>query len=571
MKKTLYIITVIAVSLSLTGCIKEALPQGSTQTAKQVESSEFALSGLINSIASGMSAFDAYGLYDSYEDQFDFGLPAVHLMTEYMLEDVTLLGEPGYNQFYYHYMNLYQAGQWWLSAYYWKYYYNWLKACNDSVKLLGEPSSEKTEMYLGQALAWRAYCYLDMARLYEPKENDFTDISAVKYLTVPIIDENSTEESARNNPRVTRDVIYDFILKDLDKAETLLTGKIGNFKAPTLAVVYGLKARTYIEQGYWSLEADYDKAANYKDAFAKAAEYAEKAIEASGCTPLKRDEWENPTTGFNSGNAVNAWMLGLTLDAQNTNNLCNFTAMFSSEAQFGYGPYIVPGIMPKTYEKINEKDWRRYSWMDPRTFVLDPEASAKAGIPMYVYDPANSYYQYKLSGDSFAQKDLLEYASAYMSLKFRPAKGACVDDTEGVGADHCLMRVEEMYFLKAEAEAHINPSAAVTTLENFMNEYRMLDGSYLCEAVNLKDLLDEILFQKRIEFWGEGILMFDYKRIGVGIHRDETWASSARFDTGDSRSSQWALCIPRSEIQSNNAISEALNNPDPSSTMPTVE
>lgn len=64
--------------------------------------------------------------------------------------------------------------------------------------------------------------YLDLARLYDPLNNKYTDVSGVKGLTVPIVDENTTEDMARNNPRVTREAMFEFILRDLDDAEALL-------------------------------------------------------------------------------------------------------------------------------------------------------------------------------------------------------------------------------------------------------------------------------------------------------------------------------------------------------------
>ena len=70
------------------------------------------------------------------------------------------------------------------------------------------------------------------------------------------------------------------IFPDLEKAGKLLE----NFTAPdkytiSLALVYGLKARAYLERG-----TDKNDAAAYRSA----AEYARKAITASGRTPLTR-------------------------------------------------------------------------------------------------------------------------------------------------------------------------------------------------------------------------------------------------------------------------------------------
>lgn len=572
MKKILTIIA--ATTLLLTGCIKETFPQGSTQVASQVVDSEFALSGLINSIAGQMSEFAASGLYSSYEDQFDFGLPSVHLMTEFMLEDCVCLGEWGYCQYYYHVNNMGQSSKHWLSMYYWKYYYAWIKACNDAIKLIGKPTAA-TKTSLGQAYAWRAYCYLDMARLYEAKVNAYTDVTNpdVRYLTVPVVDENITEQKAMNNPRVTRDSLYNFILSDLSKAEGLLADAAGiDFKAPSLAVVYGLMARAYIEEGYWyeegetwkGTDGENHKGEDYADAFENAAKYARLAIEASGCTPLTQEEWENPTTGFNKGSACNAWLLGLTLDSQNTNNLCNFTAMFASEALFGYGPLINPGLMPSTYNKIPDGDWRKFSWLDPACFN-----------EKNLFDPAKAaaVHNYKFAGSS-AEQELFLYGDGvdvmpvmpYQSLKFRPAEGACIDDTRGVAADHCLMRVEEMYFLEAEALAHDNLAEGKTALETFLNNYRYDANiaTYTCDAADIASFNKELLFQKRLEFWGEGVLMFDYKRMNIGINRDDDiWPSGVGHVT-TSRSPQWNICITRPEVQANAGIPEDLCNPDPS-------
>jgi hypothetical protein len=74
-----------------------------------------------------------------------------------------------------------------------------------------------------------------------------------------------------------------------------------------------------------------------------------------------------------------------------------------------------------------------------------------------------------------------------------------------------------------------------------------------------------MLFQKRVEFWGEGILFYDYKRLDQGIARgyaDTNFPAVARFNT-KRRSPQWNIVIPRAEYQSNTGINQSLNNPDP--------
>ena len=84
-----------------------------------------------------------------------------------------------------------------------------------------------------------------------------------------------------------------------------------------------------------------------------------------------------------------------------------------------------------------------------------------------------------------------------------------------------LMRVEEMYFIEAEAKAHSSVREGLTLLENFMKQYRRPNYALL---VNKDDVAKEhaiksIVEQKRIELWGEGQSFFDYKRLDMGVDR----------------------------------------------------
>ena len=82
------------------------------------------------------------------------------------------------------------------------------------------------------------------------------------------------------------------------------------------------------------------------------------------------------------------------------------------------------------------------------------------------------------------------------------------------------MRVEEMYLIEAEATAQSNIVAARELLNEFM-KYRFTDGSYDCSerTPTLKSFIEELILQKRIEFWGEGIIMFDLKRLDMSMTR----------------------------------------------------
>lgn len=526
------------------GCIEEAFPEGSTQLADQVGKSEFALGGLVNSFPVAMMSVDNRSFYSKYGTHTDFGMPAIHLMTESMLEDIAVMGaNPGYWSFNFWSRNVGMNDQSWPIGYFWENYYSYIKIANDVISVI-EVSDDMPDLnknYLGQAYAYRAMSYLDMARMYEPKENEYTDVSKVLGLTVPIVTEKTTAEQLSNNPRVPREEMYEFILSDLAMAEKMLANAGNDYTQPTLGAVYGMYARAYLEMGYWKEGGD-------KQAFEKAAEYARKAITVSGKTPLTEAQWTDPTTGFNSGSSNNAWIWGLPVSVDLIGNIICYTAHISCEGTWGYTTLSNPGINKALYDKIAPGDFRHKSFLSP------DRSTWTSGT-------------YKFAGNAAAQNAFLNsLAKPYTAIKFRPVAGEVNTYTIGNPADHMLMRVEEMYFIEMEAISNYNLGQAKTLLNEFM-ALRVTDGSYDCsEITDLSRFTTEMLIQKRIEFWGEGVMFFDYKRLDRGITRHyegsnhpSMWAFNV-----SGRSPQWNFVINRGEFQANSGIDESTNNPDPS-------
>ena len=544
-------IVFIAAALLSAGCIKETQPQGSTLTAKQVSSSSFALDGMVNSIGSTMTTTDFLGYGEV--DHWDFGLPSIHIMTENTLEDMAICGdEPGYNRYYPWKQNRYMGPDDGVNSYFWDAYYTYIRIANSIIKTIDpETATAAAKNNLGQAYAWRAFYYLDMARLYEPKENKYTDVTKVKDLTVPIVTEKTTEEEAFNNPRVKKDVMYEFILSDLKQAEEYLNPAIKDYTNPTLAAVYALYAKAYLEMGWW----DDDKSTEY---FENAVKYADKAISTSGKTPLTQAQWEDPANGFNNGAANNSWIWGLKTSAENLGNLQHFTSMMSNEAKWGYATNAILCINVNLYNLISPSDFRKHSWVDP-AYLEKPSA----GKP----------YNYKHAGSAQDWDELLEKfkKTPYFSIKFRPAGGECNDYTVGGVADHCILRVEDLWFVKAEALAKLGKIGdAQKVLEEFMS-HRYVGETYTCSKSDTEEkFLNEMLLQKRIEFWGEGVLVFDYKRLNRGITRGFSGTNEAPvfcYNT-EGRSPVWNLVIPVEELNTNTGITTATNNPNPTGLIP---
>lgn len=569
MKRYIYILTILTVSVMTVGCIKETLPKGSTLTEEQLEKADDAavLGAMINGLPASMMTANTGGFASKYSYHADYGIPSIHLMTDYMLEDITVGGNLGYSWYNSFHTNVSMGAAYVTVGYIWVCYYKWIKGANDVIKLAGEITDDTDAVvrnYVGQAYAYRALCYLDLARLYEPRENKILPVTEnIKGLTVPIVTEKTTEKEAISNPRAHRDTLYKFIMSDLNKAEAYLDSSKVSYKYPTLAAVYGMKARLYLEMGAADDGED-------KEAYRQAYKYAGLAIEKSGKTPLTETQWHDPVNGFNNGATNNSWIWGLTSSIENLAPVVSYVAHMSCEAVWAYGTLALPSISKALYDQIDYGDFRKLSW-------LDPEKTWKPGTEKY--DPDN---EYQFAGEDetmvglesmniYTATDYFLYdAKPYSNLKFRPKGGICTDYSSGSAADHVLMRVEEMYFIQMEAALRIDGrTAAQKLLNDFMQSYRNEDYDCSVTTGSEEAFIREMILQKRIEFWGEGILMFDYKRLNLGItrgYKGTNIPATARFNC-EGRSPQWNLVIPRNEYQVNKIL-ESTNNPDPSENLP---
>ena len=210
----------LAVPVLAAGCIEEAFPDNGTFTDDQLD--EYSVELLLNGLPADLMSSNTAGYYSSYGDQTDFGYPSICLRTDYMLADIVSLGTPNYNQFNYYIGCLSMGPDYQYCGYYWDTYYAWIKEANEIISRIDHNTEDQQEReWLAQAYTYRAMFYLDLARLYIPKENNYVRVYAnIRNLTVPIVTENTTEAMAQNNPRATREDMYDFILGDLDAAVT---------------------------------------------------------------------------------------------------------------------------------------------------------------------------------------------------------------------------------------------------------------------------------------------------------------------------------------------------------------
>ena len=528
--------------VALSGCIRETLPKEGAITEGQLMAgqAEVVAENLLKGIPSGLMS------YISGWEHTDFGYHSVGIYNDYacglMVSNCWQIGNPaGYCRFYPAAYSWGYAPNSAMPSHVWYNYYPQIKACNDVIRVVGE--NEDLKHYVGIARTYRAMMYLDLARMFEclyaENENNpnyESEQIAVAGLTVPIVDENLDEQGAKNNPRATREEMFNFIFADLAFAEEALAEYVStSITNPDLSVVYGLYARAYLWLGGFEdgLSGELPEG---KAAYAKAAEYARLAIDAHGGAVLSEYEWTNTSTAFNT--PASSWMWGLQHSVDTViNNLFQFTAHMALEADYGYAPKSQPGVSSLDYERLSDTDFRKKLMKGPKTTYAE-------------FAPYTS-----MTADEF------NALAPYVFFKFRPANGNRTEYKAAGAVALPLMRCEEMYFIEMEAIAHTQGNdAAMMQLIQFMQAYR--DPSYACKT---NDIVDEIIFQKGIEFWGEGIKMFDMKRLNKGYkaaYEGTNYYESARFNL-NGRAPWWTYCIPKDETDMNKAAAAQGANPNP--------
>ena len=519
-----------------TSCIEETEPT-SVATQAQAERSSSATKAQAMAIPAQFNAIDN-DYIDNNSWHAPFGYPAMMIIRDMMGNDMGFPTSSYANHFYRFGACQYMGGEYIYAAYIWEYYYKLVLTANSVINVVNPETATKEQLgYLGAAYAVRALAYLDLGRMYEFLPNDKTssinaDGNDVLGLTVPIVTPTMTEAEARNNPRVKKADLVTFIKGDIEKAKEYIPNVSDrlNRTIPNLACVYGLEARLNM----WTEE------------YAAAATAAQNAIAASGMTPLSEAVALDKTSGMNTYSQF-MWCCNLVKeDDAVKSGIVNFTSWMSNQTSFGYtgsatGQYMI--CDRKFYERISNTDWRKKWWQAPEGSDLRNQKS-------------KNHIEYLTPSEA---EDMPEFAA----LKFRPGQGNVDDYNVGCAVAIPLMRVEEMYFIKAEAEAHSNPAAGIATLTDFMTQYR--DAAYTTNASSKEDAIDEIIFQKRVELWGEGQIFFDYKRLNMSVNRGYSgtpFFSALRLNT-EGRPAWMNLVISVSEYQDNQAVNH-WNNPDPS-------
>ena len=378
----------------------------------------------------------------------------------------------------------------------WFRYYDIIKQANALINNVQglQASQDQKDALQGQAYGLRAYAYYYLANLFQQtyKGNESKP-------GVPIY----TMDTIVGKGRGTLEDDYKLILADLDKAETLLTGKARADKSVIdVKVVQGFKARVALLMHDW----------------VAAASNAKKA--RTGYSLMKREDYTQRTAFSSVANPESMW--GSIIPEEQA----TIYASFWSHIDIGTGGYAALGgqkkITKALYDQMNDADIRKAVFTAPGTgTTTNPD---------------------------------------YNSMKFQtPVKGKWAGDYQ-------YMRVSEMYLIEAEGLARQTgkDAEAIAVLEELV---KARFPGYSAAGLSGNDLINEILLQRRIELWGQGFALIDIKRLNQGLDRPQGPGNhgAPNFNPGIYNTSpadpKFIMRIPQRELDNNINMTPADQNP----------
>ncbi|MCJ8152526.1 RagB/SusD family nutrient uptake outer membrane protein [Chryseobacterium sp. SSA4.19] len=292
------------------------------------------------------------------------------------------------------------------------------------------------------------------------------------------------------NSRAKVSEVYTLIEDDLKKSIDLLNG----YQRPTKEKINESVAQAFLAEV--SLEMG-----KYPQA-AQAANIAKQDYQLG-----TEAQWSN---GFYDLNLTADAMWGAIITSENTSFVASFHGHFDNTNGSGYagGLGIYKSIDKRLYNSIAATDYRKRAFVSP-----------VSGDPTYPQLPA------------------------YANVKF-------IDPTVS-DADYIYLRASEMYYIEAEALARSGNEAQAKVVLAQIEQSR--NSVYTPSSNTGAALINEIITQKRIELWGEGVAWFDMKRLGIGLNRIYTGTNHPTFGQLDipANSSKFLWQIPQAEIDTN--------------------
>lgn len=377
----------------------------------------------------------------------------------------------------------------------WLYYYQIVNNANNIISAIDKATGPQTDKdnIKGQALFMRAHSYFYLVNFEQHTYKGNESKPGIPLYSGP---------TSKGNPRGTVQNVYDSIVNDLTKAETLLTGKIRrDVSSVDVTTVQTLRARVALQM------EDYPTAATY----------AQKVITSGNYTLMSHAAYQS---GFNSvSNSEWVWGVKVIVDQATV-----YPSWFS---HMDAVPFDYASLGQQ--KKITKALYDQIAAGDVRKTVFTAPGTGSQQIPDYT------------------------------QTKFHLA------NPSSWAGDYLYLSVAEDYLIAAEALARTgHEPEAHTALETLIkNRY----SGYTSAALSGANLINEILLQRRIELWGEGLALFDIKRLKQGVNRLTGPGNhgSPNYDavvyTLPDQDPKFLFRIPQEELFSNKSMTAADQNP----------
>ncbi len=446
-------------------------------------------------------------MYTQYDAQGQAGEGSCNLFRDYMGEDLVYPlanGSTGHITWYQwqNHRNV-NAGD---MRFLYRFYYRLIANANvliNGIDGVPGPDADK-KMVKGQALAYRAWCHYQLVQLYGIRYDQTTKPNT--QLGVPLMLTNL--ELGQGQARATVEDVYTQVNKDLDDALVLLTGynRVGSAAKSNfnVNVVHGIKARVALTQQLWDLAAT-------------------SAIAARAGFPLMSNT--DYVSGFNNI-TNNEWIWG-------SRQIDDHNPFFFS--YFAYISCNFNSTVIRTQPKaMNQNLWIAIPTTDIRKNVFDGNIGAANTTPV---PPGGA------------------------KVRYQNKKFLAKSDALSVG-DVPYMRAAEMLLIEAEARSRqvgqeVAAIAALNTLRTNRHIVTTPATIFVPSTSTGQALIDEIMFNRRIELWGEGFRFTDLKRLNLPMSRagiPNHLPALTLVTTVPAGDKQWQFLFPQDEMNANPLI-----------------
>lgn len=413
---------------------------------------------------------------------------------------------------------------------YWDYFYNIIRQVNTVLKYVDSaPGDDAIRASVkGQALALRAYCYFDLAQLYQQTYYGNENLKNV------ILRLNPVDPADVSMPRASTEEVYDQIRTDLNTAITLLDESDGT---PTYEInkniAEAMLAKVSLVTHDWSTAET--MAHNSRQAYTlmEPVDY----LKGFSLNPYVSDDnnpewmWYLPqtlTTSIGDATPCAAW-----------GNLNRYSIKWITDYVF------VSNDLLNLYEPSDV----RYAQFWQRSDKIN----SATGEGFWTSNKFSEFFVTDTTSRSLSpshRKINPNYTGTNPSADYIHNTFSGIDIPKNYIGQIELIRAAEMWLIEAEGMARQGGKDASALA--LLNELRAKRNASQLTGLTGDALITEILQERRRELYGEGIYLFDMLRTNQGLTRSSSYHSyPVSFAAGDYR---FINQIPSDEFTYNKSL-----------------